>query len=71
MNDLIAPSRVWEDGELCEYDTVTVLGRQLLVVRSPQVGSVPWALPGGYSDAGSGFDRPSASSPKNDADSAF
>jgi ADP-ribose pyrophosphatase YjhB (NUDIX family) len=45
------PLRIWNEGELREYDTVvTVEGRRLAVVRSSRLESRPWALPGGFSD---------------------
>jgi hypothetical protein len=51
MDNEVRPLRVWNDGELCEYDTVTVGNRRLVVVRQPRLENRPWALPGGFSDA--------------------
>jgi ADP-ribose pyrophosphatase YjhB (NUDIX family) len=52
MEDSIRPLRIWNDGELREFDTVTVGDRRLAVVRPPRLESRSWALPGGFSDAG-------------------
>jgi hypothetical protein len=37
MDNEVRPLRVWNDGELCEYDTVTVGNRRLVVF-----GSLDW-----------------------------
>lgn len=52
MENEIRPLRVWNEGELQEYDTVTTVGgRRIALVRSPRLEPRPWALPGGFSDA--------------------
>jgi ADP-ribose pyrophosphatase YjhB (NUDIX family) len=51
MEDEVRPLRVWNEGVLREYDTVTTVGgRRIGLVRSPRLASRPWALPGGFSD---------------------
>lgn len=53
MENGVRPLRVWNEGELREYDTVvTVGGRYLAIARAPRLEPRPWPLPGGFSDAG-------------------
>jgi ADP-ribose pyrophosphatase YjhB (NUDIX family) len=52
MENEVRPLRVWNEGELQEYDSVMAVGgRRVLLVRRPRLGPQRWALPGGFSDA--------------------
>jgi ADP-ribose pyrophosphatase YjhB (NUDIX family) len=51
MDNEVRPLRLWNDGELREYETVTVGDRRFAIVRVPRMEARQWALPGGFSDA--------------------